>query len=68
MMRVHVFDPEIQLSGDSAGMTRVTVQVTTRDAQGDELAAAYVVSMELVRAAGRWQIVSARVLPEDTPL
>jgi hypothetical protein len=68
MMRVQFFDPEIRLSGESAGTTRVTVQVTTRDAGGEEVAAAHVVSIELVRAEGRWQIASARVLPEDTPL
>ncbi len=68
VMRVQFFDPEIRLSGDSSGTTRVTVQVTTREAGGGEAAAAHVVAMELVRTEGRWQIVSARVLPEDTPL
>jgi hypothetical protein len=68
MMRVQFFEPEIRLSGESAGTTRVTVQVTTRDAGGEEVAAAHVVSIELVRAEGRWQIARARVLPEDTPL
>jgi hypothetical protein len=68
MMRVQFFDPEIRLSGDSSGTTRVTVQVTTREAGGHEVAAAHVVSIELLSAEGRWQIASARVLPEDTPL
>lgn len=63
MMRVQFFDPEIELSSDSAGTTRVTVQVTTRDAGGEEVAAAHVVSIALVRAEGRWQIASARLLP-----
>jgi len=65
---VQFFDPEIRLSGNSSGTTRVTVQVTTREAGGDEVAAAHVVSIELVSAQGRWQIASARVLLEDTPL
>jgi hypothetical protein len=68
MMRVQFFDPEIRLSADAAGTTRVTVQVTTRGAGDDEVAAAHVVLIDLVRADGRWQIASARVLPEDTPL
>ena len=68
MIRVQFFDPEIRLSGDSAATTRVTVQVTTRDSGGDEVAAAHVASIDLVRTEGRWQIASARVLPEDTPL
>ena len=50
MMRVQFFDPEIRLSGDSSGTTRVTVQVTTREAGGDEVAAAHVVSIALGRA------------------
>ena len=41
-MRVQFFDPEIQFSSDSSGTTRVTVQVTTRRAGGDEVAAARV--------------------------
>jgi len=65
MMRVQFFDPDIAISGDASGTTRVTVQVTTRDASGQELAAAYTVSMNLVLAEGRWQIASARVLPEQ---
>jgi hypothetical protein len=68
MMRVQFFDPEIRLSANAAGTMRVTIQVTTRDAGGDEVAAARVVSIELMRADGRWQIARARVLPEDTPL
>jgi hypothetical protein len=67
MIRVQFFDPEIRLSGDSA-TTRVTVQVTTRETGGDEVAAAHVASIELVRTEGRWQIAGARVLPEDTSL
>lgn len=65
MMRVQFFDPEIDISGDASGTTRVTVQLTTRDAGGQELAAAYTVSMNLVVTDGRWQIASARVLPEQ---
>ena len=65
MMRVQFFDPEIAISGDSSGTTTVTVQVTTRDAGGQDVAAAYTVSMNLVFADGRWQIASARVLPEQ---
>jgi SnoaL-like domain len=68
VMRLQFFDPEITLSDESSGTTLVTVQITTRDPGGQEIAAAHVVSMELVRAEGRWQIASARVLPEDTPL
>ena len=68
MMRVQFFDPDIQFSDDSSGTTRVTVQVTTRDAGGEEVAAAHVVSFALVRADGRWQIASARILPEDATL
>jgi hypothetical protein len=68
MMRVQFFDPEISISGESSGTTRVTVQVTTRGDAGDEVAAAHVVSIALVREEGRWQVASARVLPEDTPL
>ena len=49
MMRVQFFDPEIQFSDDSSGTTRVTVQVTTRDAGGEEVAAAHVVSVALVQ-------------------
>ena len=67
LLRGRFFDSEIRLTGDM-GTTRVTVQVTTRDAGGDEVAAAHVVSIELVRTEGRWQIANARVLPEDTPL
>jgi hypothetical protein len=63
MMRVQFFDPEIVISGDTSGTTRVTVQMTTRDASGQEVAAAYTVAMNLVLAEGRWQIASARVLP-----
>lgn len=61
-MRVQFFDPEISLSGEGSGTTRVTVQVTTRDAGGQELAAAYTVLMNLIVAGGRWQIASARLL------
>jgi hypothetical protein len=68
MMHVQFFDPEITLSGGASGTTRVTVQITTRDAGGEEVAAAHVVSMELVKEEGRWQIASARLLPEETPL
>ena len=64
-MRVQFFDPEIAITGDTSGTTRVTVQVTTRDASGQEVAAAYAVAMDLVLADGRWQIASARVLPEQ---
>ena len=64
MMRVQFFDPEVTISAGASGTTRVTVQVTTRDAGGQEVAAAYTVSMNLVLAEGRWQIASARVLPE----
>jgi hypothetical protein len=68
MMHVQFFDPEISISGESSGTTRVTVQVTRRDDGGDEVAAAHVVSITLVREEGRWQVASARVLPEDTAL
>ena len=68
MMRVQFFDPDIQFSSDSSGTTHVTVQVTTRDAAGDEVADARVVSMTLVKTDGRWQIASARVLPRDAVL
>jgi hypothetical protein len=68
LVRVQFFDPEIQFSSDSAGTTRVTVQVTTRDAGGEEVADARVVSIALVKADGRWQIASARVLAEDASL
>jgi hypothetical protein len=64
MMRVEFFDPEIAISADSSGTTTVTVQVTTRDPGGQDVAAAYTVSMALVLADGRWQIASGRVLPE----
>ena len=62
-MRVQFFDPEIAITGDAAGTTRATVQVTTRDSSGEEVAAAYAVSMSLVLTDGRWPIASARVLP-----
>jgi len=65
-MRVQFFDPEIAISADSYGTTKVTVQVTTRDSGGQDVAAAYTVSMSLVRADGRWQIAHARVLPEQS--
>jgi hypothetical protein len=65
MMRVQFFDPEIAITGDASGTTRVTVQVTTRDSSSQEVAAAYTVAMNLVLADGRWQIASARVLPEQ---
>jgi hypothetical protein len=68
MVRVQFFDPEIQFSSSSSGTTRVTVQVTTRDTGGDEVADARVVSIALVKAEGRWQIASARVLDKDTAL
>jgi hypothetical protein len=68
LVRVQFFDPEIQFSSDSAGTTRVTVQVTTRDIGGEEVADARVVSIALVKADGRWQIASARVLAEDASL
>jgi hypothetical protein len=64
MMRVQFFDPEIVITGDTSGTTRVTVQVTTRNADSQEVAAAYTVAMNLVQADGRWQIASAHVLPE----
>jgi hypothetical protein len=67
-MRVQFFDPEIQLSGDASGTTRVTVQVTTTDRGGQEVASAHVVMMTFVRADGRWVVASARILPGDTPL
>jgi hypothetical protein len=65
MMRVQFFDPEIAISGDSSGTTKVTMQVTTRDASGQDVAAAYTVAMDLVLAEGRWQIASARVVPQQ---
>lgn len=65
MMRVQFFDPEIAITGDASGTTRVTVQVTTRDASSQEVAAAYMVAMDLVLADGRWQIANARVLPQQ---
>ena len=65
MMRVQFFDPEIAITGDTSGTTRVTVQVTTHDSSSQEVAAAYTVAMNLVLADGRWQIASARVLPEQ---
>lgn len=65
MMRVQFFDPEIAMTGETSGTTRVTVQVTTRDANSQDVAAAYTVAMTLVLADGRWQIASARVLPEQ---
>jgi ketosteroid isomerase-like protein len=68
MMRVQFFDPEIRLSGDEAGTTRVTVQVTTTDQGGQEVASAHVVTMALVRAEGRWVVASARILPGDAAL
>jgi hypothetical protein len=69
MMRVQFFDPEIQLTGNSSATTSVTVQVTTRDSGGTEVAAAHVVSLVLVRTEGRWQVASARVIPDEgTPL
>ncbi len=68
MVRVQFFDPDIHFSSDSAGTTRVTVQVTTRDATGGEVADARVVSMTLIKADGRWQVASAHVLPKDTVL
>jgi hypothetical protein len=67
MMRVQFFDPEIAITGDTSGTTRVTVQVTTRGSASEEVAAAYTVAMTLVLADGRWQIASARVLPEQGP-
>ena len=68
MTRVQFFDPDIQFSSASSGTTRVTVQVTTRDAAGDEVGDARVVSIALVKADGRWQVASARVLPKDAVL
>jgi hypothetical protein len=65
MMRVQFFDPETAISA-SSGTTKVTVQVTTRDSGGQDVATAYMVSMSLVLADGRWQIASARVLPEQS--
>jgi hypothetical protein len=68
MVRVQFFDPEIALADESSGTTRVTVQVTTRDAGGEEVAAAHDITIALVRAEGRWQIARARVLPEQGAL
>ncbi len=68
MMRVQFFDPDIRFSSDSSGTTRVTVQITRRDAGGDEAADAHVVSIILVKADGRWQIASAHVLARDAAL
>ena len=69
MMRVQFFDPQIELTHDASGTTKVTVQVTTRDNGGAEVAAAHVVSLVLVRTDGRWQVASARVIPDEgTPL
>ena len=65
MMRVQFFDPEIVITGDTSSTTRVTVQLTTRNASSQDVAAAYTVAMDLVVADGRWQIASARVLPEQ---
>jgi len=65
MMRVQFFDPEISVSGDASGTTRLTVQVTTHDSSGQEVAAAYTVAMNLIFADGRWQIASARVSSEQ---
>ena len=64
MMRVQFFDPEITIAGGASGTTRVTMQVTTRDGSGQEVAAAYTVSIGLVLVEGRWQIASAQVLAE----
>jgi hypothetical protein len=61
MLRVQFFDADITLTGDSTATTRVTVQLTTREAAEEEVAAAHDVTIALVRAAGRWQIASARV-------
>jgi hypothetical protein len=68
MMRVQFFDPDIQIGDDASATTRVTVQVTTRGAGGDEVAAAHIVAIALVWVEGRWQVASARVLPEATAL
>jgi hypothetical protein len=65
---VQFFDPDIQLSDDSSGTTRVTVQITTRDSGGEEVAAARFVTIALARVDGRWVVASARVLPQDAPL
>ena len=39
MMRVQFFDPETAISADSSGTTKVTVQMTTRDSGGQDVAA-----------------------------
>ena len=68
MVRVQFFDPDIRFSDDSTGTTLVTAQVTTQDRGGQEVAAAYVVRLSLVRSEGRWLVAGARLLPPDTPL
>jgi hypothetical protein len=61
MMRVQFFDADIAVTGGSTADVEVTTQVTTRDGSGEDLAAAYTVSMALVRVDGRWAVARARI-------
>jgi SnoaL-like domain len=64
MMQVQVFDPEIALADGTAATTRVTLQVTARDAAGEEVASAHVLLIALARVEGHWVVTRARLLPE----
>jgi hypothetical protein len=65
MMRVQFFDPDIALVDGAAATTRVTLQVTTRDAAGEEVAAAHNVMISLVRLDGRWVVTRVRLRPDE---
>lgn len=67
MMRVQFFDAEIAVASPTAATSRVTVQVTTRDPDGRELADARLLALAFVEQAGRWTIAEARALPRGAP-
>jgi len=67
MVRVQVFDDEVSLEQASAATVRLTVQVTTRDPKGEELADAHRLIVTLNRAEGRWLLSRVTVVRKADP-
>jgi len=66
MMRIQFFDAEIAVVAAAAATVRVTVQVTTRDASGADVAEARGLVLGVVEEGGRWTIAEAHLMPETT--
>ena len=66
MLRVRFYDPVITLGGEQ-GQVRATVEVTQRDAAGQDVVAVHAVAASVTRARDRWVVTSARLDPDRTP-